>query len=163
RHGRRSSRARPRASRPRRIGIGVGPDRPRTSALRPARADVRPRGRGSLAGPGPALAPLSRLAAPARSRARPRRRDGNPARGRGAAELRRGGFSVTGLDQSEGMLDMARAPLGTEAELVASSAEDLPFADGTFDHLTFTYLLRYVDDPGAVLGELARVVRPGGT
>jgi len=80
-----------------------------------------------------------------------------------AAELLRRGFSVTGLDQSEGMLDMARARLGTEAELVASSAEDLPSADGTFDHLTFTYLLRYVDDPGAVLAELARVVRPGGT
>ena len=34
--------------------------------------------------------------------------------------------------------------------------------DGEFDHLTFTYLLRYVDDPAATLRELARVVRPGG-
>ena len=32
-----------------------------------------------------------------------------------------------------------------------------------FDALTFTYLLRYVDDPPATLRELARVVRPGGT
>src|SRR5204863_6300754 len=32
----------------------------------------------------------------------------------------------------------------------------------TFDALTFTYLLRYVDDPAATLSELARVVRPGG-
>ena len=39
----------------------------------------------------------------------------------------------------------------------------IPFADASFDHLTFTYLLRYVDDPGATLAELARVVRPGGT
>jgi demethylmenaquinone methyltransferase/2-methoxy-6-polyprenyl-1,4-benzoquinol methylase len=39
----------------------------------------------------------------------------------------------------------------------------MPFPDATFDHLTFTYLLRYVDDPGATLAELARVVRPGGT
>ena len=38
----------------------------------------------------------------------------------------------------------------------------LPFADGEFDHLTFTYLLRYVDDPAATLRELARVVAPGG-
>ena len=38
----------------------------------------------------------------------------------------------------------------------------LPFADGEFDALTFTYLLRYVDDPAATLRELARVVRPGG-
>ncbi len=80
-----------------------------------------------------------------------------------AAELMRRGFSVTGLDQSTGMLDAARARLGAEVELVESSAEELPFADGSFDHLTFTYLLRYVDDPGAVLTELARVVRAGGT
>src|SRR5207342_2199064 len=43
------------------------------------------------------------------------------------------------------------------------SAEALPFADGEFDAVTFTYLLRYVDDPAATLRELARVVRPGGT
>ena len=42
-------------------------------------------------------------------------------------------------------------------------AEQLPFPDATFDALTFTYLLRYVDDPQATLAELARVVRPGGT
>jgi demethylmenaquinone methyltransferase/2-methoxy-6-polyprenyl-1,4-benzoquinol methylase len=45
---------------------------------------------------------------------------------------------------------------------VGGEAEDLPFEDAEFDHLTFTYLLRYVDDPGATLVELARVVRPGG-
>ena len=38
----------------------------------------------------------------------------------------------------------------------------MPFADREFDHLTFTYLLRYVEDPAATLRELARVVRPGG-
>ena len=38
----------------------------------------------------------------------------------------------------------------------------LPFADASFDALTFTYLLRYVEDPAATLRELARVVRPGG-
>ena len=45
---------------------------------------------------------------------------------------------------------------------VLARAEALPFADATFDALTVTYLLRYVDDPGATLRELARVVRPGG-
>ncbi len=38
----------------------------------------------------------------------------------------------------------------------------MPFADGSFDALTFTYLLRYVENPPATMGELARVVRPGG-
>ncbi len=42
-------------------------------------------------------------------------------------------------------------------------AEALPFPDASFDALTFTYLLRYVDDPAATLRELARVVKPGGT
>ena len=60
------------------------------------------------------------------------------------------------------MLARARERFGTRVELVESSAETLPFDDATFDHLTVTYLLRYVDDPGATLVELARVVRPGG-
>jgi demethylmenaquinone methyltransferase/2-methoxy-6-polyprenyl-1,4-benzoquinol methylase len=45
---------------------------------------------------------------------------------------------------------------------VKGEAEHLPFADREFDSLTFTYLLRYVDDPAATLRELARVVKPGG-
>ena len=80
-----------------------------------------------------------------------------------AAELRRRGFRVTGLDQSREMLALARRRFGGRVELVEASAEAVPFPDATFDHLTFTYLLRYVDDPGATLRELARVVRPGGT
>ena len=79
-----------------------------------------------------------------------------------AAELLRRGFRVTGLDQSAEMLAVARARFGDRVELVEASAEMLPFAAGTFDHLTFTYLLRYVDNPGATLAELARAVRPGG-
>ncbi len=73
------------------------------------------------------------------------------------------GFRVTGLDQSPGMLAHARARFGGRVDLVEGSADELPFADASFDHLTFTYLLRYVDDPGATVAELARVVRPGGT
>jgi demethylmenaquinone methyltransferase / 2-methoxy-6-polyprenyl-1,4-benzoquinol methylase len=79
-----------------------------------------------------------------------------------AGGLRRHGFRVTGVDQSPEMLAEAHRRFGGEVELVEASAESLPFADAAFDHLTFTYLLRYVDDPGATLVELARVVRPGG-
>jgi demethylmenaquinone methyltransferase/2-methoxy-6-polyprenyl-1,4-benzoquinol methylase len=61
------------------------------------------------------------------------------------------------------MLAVARSRLGGRATLVSGHAEELPFASASFDHLTFTYLLRYVDDPAAVLAELSRVVRPGGT
>ena len=80
-----------------------------------------------------------------------------------ASALLERGFRVTGLDQSPGMLERARERFDGRVELVEASAEELPFPDASFDHLTFTYLLRYVDDPGATLRELARVVRPGGT
>jgi demethylmenaquinone methyltransferase/2-methoxy-6-polyprenyl-1,4-benzoquinol methylase len=79
-----------------------------------------------------------------------------------AAELLRRGFRVTGLDQSAEMLAVANRRFGGLADFVEASAESLPFPDGSFDHLTFTYLLRYVDDPGATLAELARAVRRGG-
>jgi demethylmenaquinone methyltransferase/2-methoxy-6-polyprenyl-1,4-benzoquinol methylase len=71
--------------------------------------------------------------------------------------------TVVGLDQSPEMLAEARRRLPDTVTLVQSRAEELPFPDGAFDALTFTYLLRYVEDPAAVLRELARVVRPGGT
>lgn len=78
------------------------------------------------------------------------------------------GCSVVGLDQSPQMLEGARRRLvrdpylAEHVSLVLGEAERLPFADGEFDHLTFTYLLRYVEDPAATLRELARVVKPGG-
>jgi demethylmenaquinone methyltransferase/2-methoxy-6-polyprenyl-1,4-benzoquinol methylase len=84
------------------------------------------------------------------------------------ALVRRYDCRVVGLDQSPEMLAGAQAKLDADLrlasriELVRGEAESLPFADGEFDHLTFTYLLRYVEDPGATLRELARVVKPGG-
>jgi demethylmenaquinone methyltransferase/2-methoxy-6-polyprenyl-1,4-benzoquinol methylase len=84
------------------------------------------------------------------------------------ALVRRYGCTVVGLDQSAAMLEAAQArlvrdaALGDRVSLIEGEAERLPFADGEFDHLTFTYLLRYVDDPAGALRELARVVRPGG-
>lgn len=85
-----------------------------------------------------------------------------------AALARRYRCRVVGLDQSPEMLAEAEArlrasrDLASRIELVRGEAESLPFTDGEFDHLTFTYLLRYVDDPAATLRELARVVKPGG-
>lgn len=73
------------------------------------------------------------------------------------------GHRVTGLDQSPDMLAVARRRFRDRVDLVQGSATAIPFPDASFDHLTFTYLLRYVDDPAATLAELARVVRPGGT
>ena len=77
--------------------------------------------------------------------------------------LRQKGCAVVGVDQSPEMLAVAREHLPATVKLVEASAEHLPFEDASFDALTVTYLLRYVDDPGATLAELARVVRAGGT
>jgi len=77
------------------------------------------------------------------------------------------GAEVVGLDQSEDMLAGARRRVAAHPELadklslVQGEAERLPFADGEFDALTFTYLLRYVDDRQATMRELVRVLKPG--
>jgi demethylmenaquinone methyltransferase/2-methoxy-6-polyprenyl-1,4-benzoquinol methylase len=76
--------------------------------------------------------------------------------------LRQKRCTVVGLDQSSHMLEIARSRLPAGVELVEGEADHLPFPDGRFAALTFTYLFRYVDDPGATLRELARVVRAGG-
>jgi demethylmenaquinone methyltransferase/2-methoxy-6-polyprenyl-1,4-benzoquinol methylase len=75
---------------------------------------------------------------------------------------------IVSLDLSEAMLDegrraIERASLVSRVSLVRGRAEQLPFADATFDALTFTYLLRYVEDPAETLREIARVVKPGGS
>ena len=81
--------------------------------------------------------------------------------------VRRSTAQVIGIDLSEPMLrhgsaKIERAHLGARIDVVVGNAVQLPFADGAFDALTFTYLLRYVDDSSATLRELARVVKPGG-
>jgi demethylmenaquinone methyltransferase/2-methoxy-6-polyprenyl-1,4-benzoquinol methylase len=80
---------------------------------------------------------------------------------------RRAGASVVGIDLSEAMLGQARENLGHDGlarriALTLGRAEQLPFPDSTFDAVTFTYLLRYVDDPAGTLRELTRVLRAGG-
>lgn len=77
--------------------------------------------------------------------------------------LARKGCAVVGLDQSPEMLAEARRRLPADVELIEGTADALPFADASFDALTFTYLLRYVSDPAATLHEVTRVVKPGGT
>jgi demethylmenaquinone methyltransferase/2-methoxy-6-polyprenyl-1,4-benzoquinol methylase len=84
-----------------------------------------------------------------------------------ARELALRNLRVAALDQSEAMVrrgvsEIAGSPSYRTIRFLLGRAEALPFADETFDALTFTYLLRYVDDPGATIRELSRVLRPGG-
>jgi demethylmenaquinone methyltransferase/2-methoxy-6-polyprenyl-1,4-benzoquinol methylase len=76
------------------------------------------------------------------------------------------GCRVTGLDQSAEMLATGRervnrARLDGRIELIEGRAQELPFEDATFDGVTSTYFLRYVDDVPAAVRELARVAKPG--
>ena len=75
----------------------------------------------------------------------------------------RTGARVVGVDLTEDMLrqgqaNVSGAGLSSRIGLIAGQAERLPFPDGSFDALTFTYLLRYVEDPQATLDRAG----PGG-
>jgi demethylmenaquinone methyltransferase/2-methoxy-6-polyprenyl-1,4-benzoquinol methylase len=80
----------------------------------------------------------------------------------------RTGAAIIGIDLTEEMLRRGRARIALRdkadrIQLIVGRAEQLPFPDGSFDAVTFTYLMRYVADPAATLRELVRVLRPGGT
>lgn len=84
-----------------------------------------------------------------------------------ARELATRNLRVAALDPSPAMVRRGVQAVREEGlmdrvHFLGGRAEELPFADGTFDAVTFTYLLRYVADPAATVAELARVLRPGG-
>lgn len=79
------------------------------------------------------------------------------------AALRDRGAVVTGFDKSAGMLEVARRRLGDDADLhVAELGRPLPFPDDTFDDVTASLVLHYLEDWGPALAELRRVLKPGG-
>ncbi len=80
----------------------------------------------------------------------------------------RTGARVVGVDLNEPMLRAGAANVRASGRqrqlgLAVAGADQLPFGDGHFDAVIFSYLLRYVDDPAATVAELARCLRPGGT
>jgi demethylmenaquinone methyltransferase/2-methoxy-6-polyprenyl-1,4-benzoquinol methylase len=78
----------------------------------------------------------------------------------------RTGAEVVGFDLDERMarqgLRNVRRVSDPRVVIAVARGEQLPLPDASVDALSFTYLLRYVDDPDATITELARVVRPGG-
>ncbi len=79
------------------------------------------------------------------------------------AALRDRGATVTGIDASTGMLELARRRLGADAALqVADLGSPLPFPDGAFDDVIASLVLHYLEDWAAPLAELRRVLTPGG-
>jgi demethylmenaquinone methyltransferase / 2-methoxy-6-polyprenyl-1,4-benzoquinol methylase len=79
----------------------------------------------------------------------------------------RTGAEVVGVDIDEAMLrqgvdNLSRRADGRRVILAVARAEQLPFRDDAFDAVSFSYLLRYVDEPAATVSEMARCLRPGG-
>jgi ubiquinone/menaquinone biosynthesis C-methylase UbiE len=73
--------------------------------------------------------------------------------------------TLTGIDLSDGMLDIARrraADLGRAVTLRQGDAQALPFDDASFDTAVCTLGLCAIPDAEAALGEMVRVLRPGG-
>jgi ubiquinone/menaquinone biosynthesis C-methylase UbiE len=73
---------------------------------------------------------------------------------------------LAGIDPSPKLLDMTRAAAaarGINADIRGGVGEAMPFADASFDTVVTTFTLCSVDDAAAVLGEIRRVLRPGGT
>ena len=69
------------------------------------------------------------------------------------------GAELVGIDQSEAMVEVQRSK-GIDARV--GDARDLPFADGAFDVAVAAWMLYHVPDLDRALGELARVLKPGG-
>lgn len=72
---------------------------------------------------------------------------------------------VTGVDVSRGMLAVARrraAELGRGVELHEGDAQQLPFADASFDTVVCALALCCVPDPARAVAEMHRVLVPGG-
>jgi len=78
-----------------------------------------------------------------------------------AAERLAGTGQVTGLDLNPSMIKVARG-LGPEVEWHEGDATSLPFPDESFDVVLCQAGLMFFPDPGAALGEMRRVLRPGG-
>jgi len=74
-------------------------------------------------------------------------------------------LTLTGVDLSPDMLALARARaerLGRAVELLEADAQNLPFPDQSFDTVVCTYALCSVADDALAIGEMRRVLKPGG-
>ena len=93
--------------------------------------------------------------------------------GRHAFEAYRRGADVVAFDADHGelqqvsamtaaMAETGEAPLGARARSIRGDATIMPFADGSFDRVIAAEVLEHIPLDQRALGEIARVLRPGG-
>lgn len=71
--------------------------------------------------------------------------------------------AVTAIDPSEDQLAFARTRPGVRlADFRVADAQNLPFADSSFDFAAMALVITFLPDPGRAVAEMKRVVRPGG-
>ncbi|MGC1469376.1 MAG: methyltransferase domain-containing protein [Sphingorhabdus sp.] len=73
--------------------------------------------------------------------------------------------SIVGIDKSEALITEAQrrsAAMPLAPTFQVGEAQQLPFADNSFDMCRMERALMYIDSPGRVLDEMRRVLRPGG-
>jgi 2-polyprenyl-6-hydroxyphenyl methylase / 3-demethylubiquinone-9 3-methyltransferase len=82
-----------------------------------------------------------------------------------AEEFAKIGIAVTGVDPSGATIDMAQKHARTENLTIdyrVGRGENLPFSDASFTMVCCCDALEHVDDPDRVIGEISRVLKPGG-
>lgn len=80
-------------------------------------------------------------------------------------EYARAGARATGVDLTPRHVELARkhlAELGLQATVVEGDAEQLPFADASFDRVSSNGVLHHTPDMAGALREIRRVLRPDG-
>jgi len=85
--------------------------------------------------------------------------------GNAAIEAARAGAQVTGLDAAPRLVDVARAraaAAGVPATFVVGDAQELPFADASFQCVLSVFGVIFVPDPPRAIAEIVRVLEPGG-
>lgn len=85
--------------------------------------------------------------------------------GTDGAQFARAGADYTGIDLTEASIELARKRFelsGLKGEFRVADAEKLDFADETFDLVYSHGVLHHTPDTGAAVGEIYRVLKPGG-
>jgi SAM-dependent methyltransferase len=80
------------------------------------------------------------------------------------ARFAKGGARVTGVDVAASAIELAKANFAQQqlaGDFRVANGEDLPFADNTFDLVYAHGVVQYTADPGRLVGECRRVLKPG--